>query len=161
ILRGVCSALSAAHAKGIVHRDLKPDNIFLVPDPDAPMGERPKILDFGIAKLSDLALAGTQNATKTGSVMGTPTYMAPEQGKGTGNIDHRADLYAIGCIFYELLTGVPPFVAEGAGELIGMHLFLDPKSPVEHEPSISATADALVMALLEKDPANRPQTSRE
>ena len=87
LLRGVCSALHAAHAKGIVHRDLKPDNLFLVPDPDSAMGERPKILDFGIAKLTDIGLAGT--ATKTGAVMGTPTYMSPEQCRGTGEVDHR------------------------------------------------------------------------
>ena len=104
LLRGVCSALSAAHAKGIVHRDLKPDNIFLIPDPDSPLGERPKILDFGIAKLTDIGLAGS--ATKTGAVMGTPTYMSPEQCKGTGEVDHRADLYSLGCIFYELRHAV-------------------------------------------------------
>src|SRR3569833_3946900 len=72
ILRGICSALTAAHAKGIVHRDPKPDNIFIIPDPDSALGERPKLLDFGIAKLTDIGLAGS--ATKTGAVMGTPTY---------------------------------------------------------------------------------------
>src|ERR1041385_2104891 len=96
LLRAVCSALAAAHAKGIVHRDLKPDNIFMVPDPDAALGVRPKLLDFGIAKLTDIGLAGS--ATKTGAVMGTPTYMSPEQCKGTGDVDHRADLYSLGCI---------------------------------------------------------------
>nr|MBA3539155.1 serine/threonine protein kinase [Deltaproteobacteria bacterium] len=103
VLRGVSSALAAAHAKGIVHRDLKPDNIFVLPDPDSPLGERCKLLDFGIAKLTDIGLAGS--ATKTGAVMGTPTYMSPEQCKGIGNVDHRADLYSLGCILYELVTG--------------------------------------------------------
>ena len=161
LLKGVCSALGAAHAKHIVHRDLKPDNIFLCPDPDQPTGERPKLLDFGIAKLSDANLAGSGSATKTGAVMGTPTYMSPEQCKGAGLIDHRADLYALGCIFYELVCGVPPFVAEGAGELIGMHLYVEPEPPTTHEPSVSAAAETLIMALLDKDPANRPQTARE
>src|SRR5262249_21677941 len=131
-LRAVCNALGAAHAKKIVHRDLKPDNIFLVPDPETATGERPKLLDFGIAKLIDTGPTG--NATKTGSVMGTPTYMSPEQCRGTGDIDHRADLYSLGCIFYEMVCGEPPFVSEGAGELIGMHLFKEPEPPTTHEP---------------------------
>jgi serine/threonine-protein kinase len=155
LLRAVCSALSAAHGKGIVHRDLKPDNIFMVPDPDTALGERPKLLDFGIAKLTDIGLAGT--ATKTGAVMGTPTYMSPEQCKGTGEVDHRADLYSLGCILYELLVGHPPFTSLGAGELIGAHLFMQPPAPT----GLSAETTSLVMALLAKDPALRPQTAKE
>lgn len=161
LLKSVCSALAAAHAKHIVHRDLKPDNIFLCPDPDQPSGERPKLLDFGIAKLSDIGLMGSGSATKTGAVMGTPTYMAPEQCSGAGLIDHRADLYALGCIFYELLCGVPPFQAEGAGALLGMHLYVEPTPPTTHEPSITATAEALILGLLDKKPENRPQTAVE
>ncbi|MCX5747210.1 MAG: serine/threonine-protein kinase [Proteobacteria bacterium] len=159
ILRGVCSALAAAHNKGIVHRDLKPDNIFVIPDSDSPLGERCKLLDFGIAKLTDVGLAGS--ATKTGAVMGTPTYMSPEQCRGTGNVDHRADLYSIGCIFYQLLTGRPPFTHEGAGELIGAHLFMVPESPAVYMPSISPETTALVMSLLDKNPDRRPQTARD
>src|SRR5688572_20916862 len=134
MLRAVCSALGAAHAKGIVHRDLKPDNIFLTPDPDSAIGERPKLLDFGIAKLTDIGLAGT--ATKTGAVMGTPTYMSPEQCRGTGDVDARADLYSIGCIYYELVTGKPPFTNLGAGELIGAHLYVDPDPPTILNPHL-------------------------
>jgi serine/threonine-protein kinase len=159
ILRLVCSALTAAHAKGIVHRDLKPDNIFLVPDPDSQLGERPKLLDFGIAKLTDIGLAGT--ATKTGAVMGTPTYMSPEQCRGTGDVDHRADLYSIGCIFYELVTGRPPFIDRGAGELIGAHLYMQPEPPSRHTQNLSPEAEALIMALLSKNPAERPQSAAE
>jgi serine/threonine-protein kinase len=159
ILRLVCSALTAAHAKGIVHRDLKPDNIFLIPDPDSQLGERPKLLDFGIAKLTDIGLAGT--ATKTGAVMGTPTYMSPEQCRGTGEVDHRADLYSIGCIFYELLTGRPPFIDRGAGELIGAHLFMQPEPPSRHAAGISPDTEALIMSLLAKNPAERPQTASD
>jgi eukaryotic-like serine/threonine-protein kinase len=159
ILRLVCSALTAAHAKGIVHRDLKPDNIFLVPDPDSQLGERPKLLDFGIAKLTDIGLAGS--ATKTGAVMGTPTYMSPEQCRGTGEVDHRADLYSIGCIFYELLTGRPPFIDRGAGELIGAHLFMQPEPPSRHAAGISPDAEALIMSLLAKNPAERPQSATD
>ncbi len=159
LLRGVCSALSAAHAKGIVHRDLKPDNIFLVPDPDTAIGERTKVLDFGIAKLTDVGPAGS--ATKTGAVMGTPTYMSPEQCRGTGVVDQRADLYSMGCIFHELLTGRPPFVNLGAGELIGAHLYVEPPRPSEVLPTISRESEKLIMALLSKDPNHRPQTAKE
>ena len=160
LMRGVCSALAAAHAKGIVHRDLKPDNIFLCPDPDAPTGERPKILDFGIAKLN-VGLTGPSNATKTGAVMGTPTYMSPEQCKGTGEVDARADLYSIGCMFYECVAGRPPFDNMGAGELIGAHLYVEPVRPTTCGARISAAADNLIMSLLEKNPAKRPQTAQE
>ena len=159
LLRGVCSALNAAHAKGIVHRDLKPDNIFLTPDPDSAIGERPKLLDFGIAKLTDIGRAGS--ATKTGAVMGTPTYMSPEQCRGTGEVDARADLYSIGCIFYELVTGKPPFTNLGAGELIGAHLYLEPEPPTTTVPDLHAETAKLIMALLRKRPAERPQTAKE
>jgi serine/threonine-protein kinase len=159
LARGVCSALTAAHAKNIVHRDLKPDNIFLVPDPDAPLGVRPKLLDFGIAKLSEMGMA--DSATKTGAVMGTPTYMSPEQCSGKGQIDHRADLYSLGCVLYELVAGRPPFVSVGAGELIGQHLFVPPESPRQHAPEISTGLEQIIMALLAKNPADRPGSAAE
>ena len=159
LMRGVCSALAAAHAKGIVHRDLKPDNIFLVEDADAPLGERPKVLDFGIAKLTDIGIAG--EVTKTGFVMGTPTYMSPEQCRGTGLLDHRADLYSIGCILYELSCGRPPFEALGAGELIGAHQHLKPSPPSEFNAQISPQMEALILRLLEKDPAKRVQSASD
>jgi len=119
VKRQIVGALSAAHAKGIVHRDLKPDNVFLVADPEVPGGERIKLLDFGIAKLA-VESSGTVNVTKTGAVMGTPTYMAPEQCRGVA-VDHRADLYALGCVIYELCCGRPPFVGEGTGDVLAAH----------------------------------------
>ena len=161
LLRAVCSALSAAHAKKIIHRDLKPDNVFLCPDPDAALGERPKLLDFGIAKLTDASIGATSSATKTGAVMGTPTYMSPEQCRGTGDVDARSDLYSIGCMFYEMVCGVPPFVAEGAGELIGAHLFVEPQPPSTHDPKISAETDRLILQLLDKKADKRPQSAKE
>jgi eukaryotic-like serine/threonine-protein kinase len=161
ILRSVCNALAAAHAKKIVHRDLKPDNIYMVADPEAPTGERPKILDFGIAKLADASMQGPTTVTKTGAVMGTPTYMSPEQCKGSADIDERSDFYSIGCIYYELVTGRTPFTDMSAGELIGAHLYIEPVKPSVVEPSISAQAEALIMELLAKDPAKRPQTARD
>ena len=159
LLRGVCIALSAAHDKGVIHRDLKPDNIMVMRDPDSPGGERVKLLDFGIAKLTDIGLNGS--ATRTGSVMGTPTYMSPEQCRGSGGVDSRADLYSIGCIFYEMVAGRPPFVRTGAGEAIGSHLFVDPEPPSRHVEGLSAEAEALIMKLLAKKPEKRVQTARE
>jgi serine/threonine protein kinase len=154
LVRHLSSALAAAHACGIVHRDLKPDNIFLCPDADLPGGVRPKLLDFGIAKLTDAGQADASR-TRTGVMMGTPTYMAPEQCRGAGEVDHRADLYAIGCVLYEMLTGRPPFVAEGVGELLSAHMLVPPEPPSRLVPSLSAHVDALVMQLLAKRPEDR------
>jgi hypothetical protein len=94
-------------------------------------------------------------------MMGTPTYMSPEQCKGSGAVDARADIYSLGCIFYQLLTGRPPFAMEGAGEVIGMHLYVQPEPPSRVQLGISADTDALVLAMLAKDPGGRPQTARE
>jgi eukaryotic-like serine/threonine-protein kinase len=158
IARGIASALTAAHDKGIVHRDLKPDNIFLVPDPDTPGGERPKLLDFGIAKLSDPGAAGAGH-TQTGALMGTPTYMAPEQARAARAIDHRADLYSLGCILYEMLVGEPPFVAIGAGELIALHMFETPEPPRARVAAISPRLEQVVLRLLAKEPDERFHTA--
>ncbi len=155
----VASALSAAHNRGIVHRDLKPDNLFLVHDPDFPAGERTKILDFGIAKLTDAQQDQPSVKTNTGSVLGTPTYMSPEQCKGSGGVDHRSDLYAVGCILYELVCGRPPFVADGAGLIMAQHIYQQPQSPRVFEPSISAELEGLINSLLEKEPSNRPRNA--
>jgi serine/threonine-protein kinase len=161
IARGIAGALGAAHAKGIIHRDLKPDNIMLVPDPDVPFGERPKVLDFGIAKLSE-ELSGTRSGhTRTGALIGTPQYMAPEQAQSATTIDHRADLYSLGCILYEMLVGRPPFVAEGAGEVIALHLFATPTPVSEQLSSIAPGLEDVVMRLLDKDPAKRFQRAAE
>jgi serine/threonine-protein kinase len=149
IARGIAGALAAAHDKGIVHRDLKPDNVFLVPDPDVPLGVRPKVLDFGVAKLGDM-LPRELRHTVTGALMGTPLYMAPEQARAAGQIDQRADLYSLGCILYEMLAGRPPFVAQGAGEIIALHLFQQPE-PI----GCSSDVEAIAKKLLEKEPEAR------
>jgi serine/threonine protein kinase len=159
LIRGMCSALAAAHAKSIVHRDLKPDNVFIVPDSEAAMGVRPKILDFGIAKLSGSEISSSK--TRTGSVLGTPTYMSPEQCKGTGDVDHRADLYSLGCMLYEMMCGRPPFVSEGAGELIGAHLFVAPDSPRVYAPHVTPGMEHLVLRLLAKNRDQRPRNADE
>ncbi len=155
IARQATSALAAAHAAGIIHRDLKPDNLFLEPDPDHPSGVRLKVLDFGIAKLASEAGPGIK--TRTQSVMGTPVYMSPEQCKGAGTVDARADIYSLGCILFELATGRPPFQAEGAGELITMHLRDAPPELSTLAPALPARLAGLIMRMLEKAPEARPQ----
>jgi len=157
ILRQVSSTLGAAHARGIVHRDLKPENIFMVRDPEVPGGERAKILDFGIAKLSDNAGVKTQ----TNALMGTPQYMSPEQCRGSGGVDARSDVYALGCVLFALLTGEPPFVAEGHGELIVAHLQQPPPAVSSRTPHVPPAVDALAMKCLAKTPAERYATGTE
>ncbi len=158
IVRQVASALEAAHRTGIVHRDLKPDNIFLVTDPAMPTGERIKVLDFGIAKLAQAAGSGVQ--TQSQIVFGTPRYMSPEQCKSAANIDHRSDIYALGCILFELVCGQPPFVGE-TGELIAKHQLVEPPLAREILGDVPEPLDRLISAMLAKSPAARPQTMAE
>ena len=152
IMRQVASTLGAAHACGIVHRDLKPENVFMVRDPEVVGGERAKILDFGIAKLMS---AHTGVKTQTQMVMGTPAYMSPEQCRGAGRVDQRSDVYALGCMLFALLVGRPPFDAEGAGDIIAMHLRESPPAPSSLRQGISTEVDHLVLRCLAKDPAQR------
>ncbi|HTJ41764.1 MAG TPA: serine/threonine-protein kinase [Kofleriaceae bacterium] len=161
LCRQVAGALGAAHGKGIVHRDLKPDNIFIVRDPDIAEGERTKILDFGIAKLATTELpAGATPMTRTGMVMGTPAYMSPEQCKGAGAVDARADLYALGCILFEMVCGRAPFVAEGAGEVMAQHIYAPVPQPSSLKPVTPALEQVLLRALA-KEPAHRFQSADE
>jgi serine/threonine-protein kinase len=153
VARQIAGALAAAHAKGIVHRDLKPDNIFLVLDPEVPGGERIKLLDFGIAKLAG-DTSSTGNMTQTGAVMGTPTYMAPEQCRGVA-VDHRADLYALGCIVFELCSGRPPFVGEGTGDVLAAHIHVPPPSLASLSVEVPRAVEELVQQLLAKAPSHR------
>ncbi|HEX4515303.1 MAG TPA: serine/threonine-protein kinase [Polyangiaceae bacterium] len=149
IAQGMSQALGAAHARGIVHRDLKPDNVFLVSrsgDPDFV-----KVLDFGIAKLT--SNAGDVH-TRTGAVMGTPLYMSPEQINGV-NVDHRTDIYAMGIIVYQMLTGSLPFETTTLTELLLAHATKTPPPLRQRDASIPAEVEAAVMRALEKDPARR------
>src|SRR5882724_13366176 len=116
MLMQVCRALSKAHAAGIVHRDLKPENIFLVWD-DEDGADVAKVVDFGIAKFTDSAL-GNSSATRTGSVLGTPYYMSPEQARGLRSVDYRSDLWSVGVIAYRCIVGVLPFEGEAVGDLL-------------------------------------------
>ena len=137
--------------------DGQPDNVIIVADAEAPGGERAKVLDFGIAKIIGDQGAGAVNGlTQMGAVMGTPRYMSPEQCKGSGNVDGKTDVYALGVLMFIMLTGRAPFEAEGTGALMAMHIYQPPPSPTEIEPTVSAPAEALVLSMLAKDPTARP-----
>ena len=127
----------------------------LVPDPAMPTGERVKILDFGLAKLSEVHEAANVK-TNSQAVIGTPLYMSPEQCEGAGRIDSKTDVYSLGCMLYELLSGKPPFVGTGPGQVIGMHLFMEPEPLSKRAPSVPAALAELVGKLLIKDKEQRP-----
>ncbi len=150
ILRGVASALDAAHKKGVVHRDLKPANV-LVSDEEGVLV--PKVIDFGIAKL----LSDDERAHKTqsGAIMGTPLYMAPEQCRGKA-VDHLTDVYAFGVLAYEMLTGAPPFDGDDSLDLLMKHTSVRPEAPSKRRAELAPEVDKVVLALLAKDPAQRP-----
>ena len=116
LARRIALGLMAAHEHGVVHRDVKPDNIFLVRDGDGGPVEQVKLLDFGIARLFEAGRA--LRHTSTGTVMGTPLYMSPEQCRGAAECDHRSDLYSLGCVVFEMLTGDRPFCGDSMGELL-------------------------------------------
>ena len=149
------SALAAAHARQIVHRDLKPDNLFLLPDQTLPSGTRVKVLDFGIAKLrSDLR--GGSVRTQTGVIMGTPQYMSPEQCRGFSDaIDHRTDIYALGIILYEMLSGQAPFVSECMGDIIMRHMSEAPPPLHTRVPEIPESLERAVLRALAKQREDR------
>jgi len=149
------SALTAAHDAGIVHRDLKPENIFLVPDASIPGGERVKILDFGIAKVSDRGNAEGRPGTQSGLVMGSPTYMSPEQCKDSADVDLRADVYSFAIILYEILTGSPPFEAPTGTELLLMHLAESPPPLLARAPHVPDYMANAIMRALAKEREER------
>jgi eukaryotic-like serine/threonine-protein kinase len=157
LTRVIAEAMAVAHENGIVHRDLKPDNIILPSDARASrVGPHPvKILDFGIAKLN---VAASLRMTKTGTLMGTPLYMSPEQCQGSVHLDGRSDLYSLGCILYAMLTGTPPFPREGDGVVLIAHLH-DKVPPLEeHGVTVSPDLEAVLMKALAKDPMDRQQS---
>jgi serine/threonine-protein kinase len=156
LVQRISSPLAAAHAAGIVHRDLKPDNVFLLPDPDEPQRERIVLLDFGIAKLSEHKRRGQQTAT--GTLMGTPLYMSPEQCHGAKHVDHRTDIYSLGVLAFEAVCGRPPFVADGFGEMIAKHLHEPPPPPSSLCPAIPREMEQALLRALAKDPAKRYPT---
>ena len=159
LLRDLARALAHAHRHGVVHRDIKPENILLNRDGDA------LVTDFGVAKALAAAVGSAPNVRETlsaiGLVLGTPAYMAPEQALGDAETDHRADLYALGLVAYEVLAGAPPFAGRNVQELATAHLTKQPAQIAELRPDVPPPLAALVMQLLAKSPAERPQDSTE
>ncbi len=153
----VADALAASHAKGIIHRDLKPDNIYLITR--GREKDFVKVLDFGIAKLTGDAPGSRR--TRTGIVMGTPAYMSPEQCEGKGNIDARTDVYALGIVLYEMITGQVPFAGEGYGEVLVQHLTKRPARPISSRGAVAPHVEAVIMKTLEKKREDRFQTMEE
>jgi serine/threonine-protein kinase len=164
IARHIAEGVGHAHRNGIVHRDLKPDNVFLARgfDPERPGRIGIKILDFGIAKLSGLE-SGAGSRTRTGTLMGTPLFMAPEQCRGAGRvvIDHRADIYALGCILHAMLTAQPPFPYEGVGEIIAAHIGQAPPALGTLVRGVPQQVEALVLRMLAKNVDARPSSMDE
>ena len=157
IIEQALLALGAAHEKGIIHRDLKPGNIFLVHQKD----ETPlvKLIDFGISKFTQAT--GQEKLTQTGSLLGTPSYMSPEQAMGSSEIDARADIYAMGVIFYQMLTNGLPFEGENYNELLVNVLTKEPRPPSEVYADFPIDAEPVVMKEISKDPADRSQSTAE
>jgi eukaryotic-like serine/threonine-protein kinase len=156
VVSHIARALSRAHEAGIVHRDLKPDNVFLIQNEDE---EIAKVLDFGIAKANTQAL-GPSSATRTGSVMGTPYYMSPEQITGAKGVDHRTDLWALGVIACQCLTGRLPFNAETIGGLV-IAICTQPLPRPSQLGAAPPAFDGWFERALARDPAHRFQSSRE
>ncbi|MBI2892268.1 MAG: serine/threonine protein kinase [Deltaproteobacteria bacterium] len=147
---GALSALAAAHRKGIVHRDIKPDNIFL----ERTLDDRPlvKLLDFGVSKMSSM---GVTAMTRAGVALGTPHYMAPEQARGSSDLDARVDIYAMGVILYEALTGVVPFDAPNYNALMVRVITDEPQRPREKRADLPETLEALILRAIAKKPEDR------
>jgi serine/threonine protein kinase len=153
ICRPICRALLAAHEKEIIHRDIKPENIFLVGEGSQRIV---KVLDFGISRVGDAA----GSMTRTGVVIGTPAYMPPEQARGT-RVDHRADVYAVGALLYEALTGTPPFQGKDAVSTLGAVLTQEPAPARSLAPEIPAELERVVQKAMAKSPDARYASMRE
>ena len=153
ILRDVSDALAYAHGHGIVHRDVKPDNVLL-------SGKHALVTDFGVAK-AVASSSGGGTLTSLGMALGTPAYMAPEQAAGDPTVDHRADLYAVGALGYELLAGRPPFSGLSPQGMLAAQVTTTPDPVTRHRDTVPPALAALIMRCLAKHPADRPQSAEE
>jgi tRNA A-37 threonylcarbamoyl transferase component Bud32 len=152
--REAAEGLAAAHARGLVHRDVKPSNLWLEALPGG--RTRVKLLDFGLARDAE---ANADHLTDTGVVLGTPAYMAPEQ--AVGHLDHRADLFSLGCVLYRMTTGQAPFPGKTPLQVLAGVMRDDPRPPREINPKTPLALSDLILRLLDKDPARRPASARE
>jgi serine/threonine protein kinase len=150
VIADACQALNFSHNHGIIHRDVKPANIMISKTGAV------KVMDFGIAR----ALADSSNVTQTAAVIGTAQYLSPEQASGNP-VDARSDVYSLGCVLYEMLTGEPPFVGDSPVAVAYQHVREDPVAPSARHPGISPELDAVVLKALTKNPENRYQTAAE
>ncbi len=150
IIADACQALNFSHNHGIIHRDVKPANIMISKN------NAVKVMDFGIAR----ALADSHNVTQTAAVIGTAQYLSPEQARGEA-VDARSDVYSLGCVLYEILTGEPPFVGDSPLAVAYQHVREDPVPPSKKHSGISPELDAVVLKALAKNPDNRYQTAAE
>jgi serine/threonine-protein kinase len=153
LLVEVTDALAFAHARGVVHRDIKPDNVLL-------SGRHALVMDFGVAKAVSEA-TGRQTVTTAGVALGTPAYMAPEQASADPALDHRVDIYAVGVMGYELLTGRTPFAGLSPAQMLAAHVTEQPAPPSRFRPGLSPALEALILRCLAKHPADRFQTAQE
>ena len=153
LISEIAEALAFAHSKGVVHRDIKPDNVMLT-------GSHAIVADFGVAKAVSAA-TGRDKLTTIGVALGTPAYMSPEQATGDAHVDHRADIYALGIMAYELLTGRPPFTAATPQAVLAAHVTEEAEPVRKYRRSISAELDAVIMRCLAKRPADRWQSVDE
>ncbi len=153
VVHHVADALAALHRRGIIHRDIKPSNVFLV----AGDVDRIKLLDLGIARIEQAAVT----LTRAGALVGTPGYMAPEQARGQSDVSPRADIFALGCVLFECLTGRPAFQGENVMALLAKILLADPPRPREVRPDVPAALDELCAWMLRKDPDERPANAGE
>ena len=152
LARQLCRALAVAHAQGVIHRDLKPSNVLLETADDGAVTV--KILDFGVAKV-----AGDAALTQTEAVLGTPAYMAPEQARGSANVDARADLYAVGAVLYRMLTGRPPFEGSDGVSPLAKLLREEPPRPRSIDRTIPEGIEAVIQRAMAREPANRPASA--
>ena len=155
----ICRALAKAHAANIVHRDLKPENVFLVWD-DEERTDVVKVVDFGIAKFNDASM-NSSSATRTGSLLGTPHYMSPEQARGLRSVDSRSDLWSVAVIAYRCIVGVLPFEGEAVGDLLVKLCTAQVPVPSQIAPDVPPSFDAWLAKALTRDPAQRFQTAAQ
>ncbi len=150
VAKEIAEALAAAHAEGVIHRDIKPANVMVTRD------GKVLVMDFGIARL----ISGPETAPQTSAVLGTASYLSPEQAQGQ-SVDARSDIYALGVVLYEMLTGRPPFTGDSPMAIAYKQVNATPEAPSSVNPDVPPELDAVVMRALSKNPANRYQTGQE